>query len=97
MEESDYLSKFASKVYIVHRRDEFRASKIMADRALNNPRSGRRRVGSVLLADNLLSEHELASFLKVQVSEVIFDTFTWREGLFTFWDKEPPHSTAVTL
>jgi uncharacterized protein DUF4388/FHA domain-containing protein len=67
------------------------------DRALNKPRSGRWRVGSVLLADKLLTEQELASFLKVQVSEVIFDTFTWREGLFTFWEKVPPPATAVTL
>jgi hypothetical protein len=76
-----------------------RMGKITAEvleRVLSGPKKPG-RVGHALLTEGILSEAELASFLKVQVSEVIFDTFAWREGVFSFWDGVPPPASAVTL
>jgi hypothetical protein len=66
------------------------------ERVMQKQRAGA-RIGQVLLSEKVLTEEALASFLKIQVSEVIFHAFSWRQGTFTFYDKTPPPATAVTL
>ena len=68
VEEATFLTRFGSKVTMVHRRDELRASRIMADRALNDPKIsfawnsevvgivGENRVESVVLRDTVTGE-----------------------------------------
>jgi thioredoxin reductase (NADPH) len=69
MEESLYLTKFASEVVIIHRRDQFRASKVMADRVLGHPRIrvlwnkrvvevlGYNEISGVRVEDTVTGEH----------------------------------------
>src|SRR5436189_233285 len=70
VEEADYLTRYASKVYIVHRRDQLRASKILQERAFANPKieviwnkhvveikGTGQGVDHLLLADTITGEH----------------------------------------
>jgi thioredoxin reductase (NADPH) len=63
-EEADFLTRFASRVYLIHRRDTLRASKIMADRVLANPKI--EPVWDSTVAEYLTDEHGEMRAVKLQ-------------------------------
>jgi thioredoxin reductase (NADPH) len=65
MEEALYLTKFASEVVIIHRKDTFRASKVMADRVLANPKV---RVEWNTVVTDVRGENEISG---IQVKDTI--------------------------
>ena len=74
MEEANFLTKFASKVVLIHRRDSFRASKIMIDRASANPKI------------EFLFNHEVVDVLGEEkvVGLKLKNTLTGEEGVKDF-------------
>jgi len=106
-EESKLFVRAGRPVFAVATRSDLRLGSMLVrmgrlkedevDRLLNRQHGGPQKLGELLLAEKIVSEEELASFLKVQVSEVIFDTFNWREGGFVFYDRVPPPNAVVTL
>jgi thioredoxin reductase (NADPH) len=85
MEEASFLAKFASKVTVVHRRDEFRASPIMFDRARANERI---EFVTNAVVDEVLGDGKLSS---VRLRDVRDDR-TWEipaDGLFVAIGHDP--------
>lgn len=85
MEEANFLSRFGSKVYLIHRRDSFKASKTMQERVLNNPKI---EVVYNSAVDELLGEHNLTGVklkntVDGSVSELALD------GLFIAIGSDP--------
>lgn len=111
MERKDQETKLfvreGKPVYATSTKDELRLGRLLVrhgkvgaeslDGLLEQRRKGGGRIGQILISQGMLTEGELASVLKVQVSEVIFDTFSWHQGLFAFWDRVQPPASAVTL
>ena len=83
MEEANYLTKFASEVTIIHRRDEFRASKIMYDRAKKNPKI--KFITNAVIKEILGKEEDSKKFVIGALLKNTKDGSTWEiptDGIF---------------
>jgi len=83
MEEANFLTRFGSEVALVHRKDSFRASKIMYERALANPKI-KFLTNSVVEAIHYATTNEVHSVTGVQLRNVLTNEVSDREvdGLF---------------
>jgi len=79
-EEATFLTKFASKVYLIHRRDELRASKVMANRALSNEKI--EPVWNSQVTDYLLDENKRIRGVKLENTKDGSESELPVEGVF---------------
>ncbi|NNG17780.1 MAG: thioredoxin-disulfide reductase [Gemmatimonadales bacterium] len=99
VEEADYLTRYAEKVYLIHRRDELRASKLLQERLLANPKAeviwnkvvkeikgGPQGMTEVMLEDTVTKEHSALP----ATGCFIFIGFTPNSGLIkSHFDHDP--------
>lgn len=90
MEEALYLTKFASEVTIIHRRDEFRASKIMLERAKKNQKI--KFITSAVIKEILGKEENGRKFVTGAILQSTKDNSTWEvqaDGIFMAIGHQP--------
>lgn len=81
LEEADFLTRYAEKVYLVHRRDEFRASKIVQQRAFANPKI---QVITDTVVDEIVGEGGLMTHAKVRNVKTGATSDLVATGIFIF-------------
>ncbi len=87
MEEALYLTKFASKVTVIHRREELRASKIMQDRAFANAKIA--WIWNTVVTDVVGSRAEGVKAVKLHNKKTGLDTLFPAQGLFLAIGHQP--------
>lgn len=86
MEEANFLARYASKVYLIHRREEFRASKIMIDRARANEKV---EFVTPYVVDEILSPQGLVCGIKLQHVQTHQTREIELDGLFVAIGHDP--------
>jgi thioredoxin reductase (NADPH) len=86
MEEATFLSRYASKVYLIHRRNEFRASKIMIDRARANEKV---EFLTPYIVEEIISPRGLVSGLKLRHAETNETREVEVDGVFVAIGHDP--------
>jgi len=90
MEEANFLSRYASRVYLIHRRDEFRASKIMIDRAKANEKI---EFVTPYVVDEILAPEKVVTGVRLRNTKTSEKREIPLEGVFVAIGHDP-NSTA---
>jgi len=86
MEEANFLSRYASLVYLIHRRNDFRASKIMVDRAKANEKV---EFVTPFVVEDILSPNGLVTGVKIRSSETGQTKEITLDGVFVAIGHDP--------